>query len=73
MNEIGGLGSFMIRPDSYLTMRPAQRQRRTEERASRPGGEGRQLLARTCPLLIDYSTVVLRLHFLPLNYMQLPR
>lgn len=36
---MGGQGSFMIRPDSYLTMRPAQRLHRTEERASRPGGE----------------------------------
>lgn len=36
--EMGGQGSFMIRPGPYLTMRPAQRLHRTEERASRPGG-----------------------------------
>lgn len=52
---MGGQGSFMIRPDSYLTMRPAQRLRRTEERASRPGGDEGRPWHSLALYLLDYS------------------
>lgn len=39
--EMGGQGSFMIRPDSYLTMRPAQRAY-TELRKGPPDLVGRK-------------------------------